>query len=171
MTLRKRAEEILQLVRKTEDEIMLLDDTVTGNIYIGAGETDAVRILTSAANQLQKDYPKICFHISSGDAIDVIEQLNKGLLDFGVLFESTDLSEYNHLRIPSKDEWGVLMRRDALLAKKEVITPYDLWDKPLIISRQAANKNRRLFEWLKNSLQKFRSFYRNKPILCSLLSF
>ncbi len=148
MTLRKRAEEIVQLVKNTEDEIMLSDDSLSGNIYIGAGETDAVHILAKAANQLQASYPKICFHISSGDATDVIEQLDKGLLDFGVLFEPTDLSEYNHLRIPAKDEWGVLMRRDALLSEKSMITPEDLWDKPLIVSRQAVNKSRGLFEWL-----------------------
>lgn len=148
MTLRKRAEEIVQLVKKTEDEIMLSDDSLSGNIYIGAGETDAVRILARAANQVQASYPKICFHISSGDATDVIEQLDKGLLDFGVLFEPTDLSEYNHLRIPAKDEWGVLMRRDAPLSEKSMITPEDLWDKPLIVSRQAVHKSRGLFEWL-----------------------
>ncbi len=148
MTLRKRAEEIVQLVKKTEDEIILSDDSLSGNIYIGAGETDAVRILARAANQVQASYPKICFHISSGDATDVIEQLDKGLLDFGVLFEPTDLSEYNYLRIPAKDEWGVLMRRDAPLSEKRMIIPEDLWDKPLIVSRQAVNKSRGLFEWL-----------------------
>ena len=148
MTLRKRAEEIVQLVKKTEDEIILSDDSLSGNIYIGAGETDAVRILARAANQVQASYPKICFHISSGDATDVIEQLDKGLLDFGVLFEPTDLSEYNYLRIPAKDEWGVLMRRDAPLSEKRMITPEDVWDKPLIVSRQAVNKSRGLFEWL-----------------------
>ena len=148
MTLRKRAEEIVQLVKKTEDEIILSDDSLSGNIYIGAGETDAVRILARAANQVQASYPKICFHISSGDATDVIEQLDKGLLDFGVLFEPTDLSEYNYLRIPAKDEWGVLMRRDAPLSEKRMIIPEDLRDKPLIVSRQAVNKSRGLFEWL-----------------------
>lgn len=150
MMLRKRAEEITELVKKTEDEIMLSDDTVTGNVYIGAGETDAVRILAKAACRLQKEFPQICIHISSGDAQDVTERLNKGLIDFGVLFDPTDLSEYNHLRLPFKDEWGVLMRRDAPLAKKEMITPEDLWDEPLIISRQQ-KEGGSLSIWLKQS--------------------
>lgn len=150
MTLRKRAEEIMDLVKKTEDEIMLSDNTVTGNVYIGAGETDAVRILAKAAYQLQQEFPQICIHISSGDAEDVTERLNKGLIDFGVLFDPTDLSEYNHLRIPVKDEWGVLMRRDSPLAEKEIITPEDLWDKPLIVSRQQ-KEGSNLSIWLKQS--------------------
>lgn len=150
MTLRKRAEEIMDLVKKTEDEIMLSDNTVTGNVYIGSGETDAVRILAKAAYQLQLEFPQICIHISSGDAEDVTERLNKGLIDFGVLFDPTDLSEYNHLRIPVKDEWGVLMRRDSPLAEKEIITPEDLWDKPLIVSRQQ-KEGSNLSIWLKQS--------------------
>ncbi|MCM1272918.1 MAG: LysR family transcriptional regulator [Clostridium sp.] len=148
MTLRKRAEEIMQLVKKTEDEITLSDDTVSGNIYIGAGETDTIRMLARAAKQLQQEYPNIRLHISSGDSTDVQEQLNKGLLDFGVLFEPTDLSEYNYLQIPAADEWGVLMRRDMPLSEKDVITPKDLYDKPLIISRQAVKKGQGIFEWL-----------------------
>ena len=44
MILRKRAEEILDLVKKTEKEVTLSDDIVMGDIYIGTGETDAVRI-------------------------------------------------------------------------------------------------------------------------------
>lgn len=150
MMLRKRAEEITELVKKTENEIMLSDDTVTGNVYIGAGETDAVRILARAACRLQEEFPQICIHISSGDAQDVTERLNKGLIDFGVLFDPTDLSEYNHLRLPFKDEWGVLMRRDSPLAEKEQITPEDLWDKPLIVSRQQ-KEGSSLSIWLKQS--------------------
>ncbi|MCM1153820.1 MAG: LysR family transcriptional regulator [Roseburia sp.] len=148
MTLRRRAEEILDLVKKTEDEITLSDETITGNVYIGAGETESLRILTHAAHELQKTFPGICIHISSGDSVDVTERLNKGLIDFGVLFDPADLSEYNHLHLPAKDEWGVLMRRDAPLAEKEVITPEDLRDKPLIISRQQTEGSP-LSVWLK----------------------
>ncbi len=81
------------------------------------------------------------------------ERLNKGLIDFGVLFEPTNLSAYNHLRIPVQDEWGVLMRRDASLAKKERIAPEDLWDKPLILSRQQ-KEGGALSVWLKQDFSK-----------------
>lgn len=136
MILRKRAEEILDLVQKTEREITLNDEVVAGDIYIGAGETDAIRILAKAARQLQEKHPGIRVHISSGDSADVTEELDKGLIDFGILFDPKDLSKYNYLNVPQKDTWGVLMRRDAPLAEKDTIRPEDLWDKPLILSRQ-----------------------------------
>lgn len=136
MILRKRAEEIVNLVQKAEREITLNDEAIAGDIHIGAGETDAIRHLARAADQIQQEHPQIRIHISSGDSANVTEELDKGLIDFGLLFDPKDLSKYQYLRIPQKDTWGVLMRRDAPLAKKEAIGPKDLWDKPLILSRQ-----------------------------------
>ena len=141
MILRKRAEEIMELVRKTEDEIALSDDSVSGDVYIGAGETDGVRLIAKAAQCLQCQYPDIHYHISSGDTADVIESLDKGLIDFGLLFNPVDCSKYNYLPLPMRDVWGVLMRRDCELAAKEGIAPEDLWDKPLIVSRHAKGGN------------------------------
>lgn len=136
MLLRKRAEEITELVKKTQDEISMSDETVAGDIYIGAAETVAFRFLVQAAQSLQGEYPLIHFHVSSGDKIAVSEGLDKGLIDFALLFGEIDTSKYHFLEIPHKDIWGVLMRRDAPLAEKEAIAPEDLWDQPLIISRQ-----------------------------------
>lgn len=147
MLLRKRAEEILDLVGRTEKEIAQSDDTVSGDIYIGTGETDGMRQIARTAKQLQEHSPGIHFHIVSGDAVDVCERLDKGLLDFGVLLGDIDKIKYHYLELPMKDTWGVLMRRDSPLAQQERILPQDLWDKPLILSRQVDNKSG-LYRWL-----------------------
>ena len=136
MILRKRAEEIVDLMQKTEKEIALNDAAIAGDIYIGAGETDAIRILARTARRLQENHPGIRLHIASGDSADVTEDLDKGLIDFGILFDPRDLSKYDYLKLPHQDTWGVLMRRDSPLAEKTAVTPEDLWDKPLILSRQ-----------------------------------
>ncbi len=136
MILRKRAEEIMELVKKAEDEISLSDETVAGDITIGAGETDGVRLLAKVARKVQNEYPLVHFHIVSGDRVTVSEDMDKGLIDFGLLFGEIDTSKYEYMRIPYKDSFGVLMRRDSPLAKKEIIMPEDLLDKPLILSRQ-----------------------------------
>ncbi len=52
MILRKRAEEILDLVKKTEKEITIADDITVGDIYIGAGETDAIRLIAKTAKKI-----------------------------------------------------------------------------------------------------------------------
>ncbi len=139
MLLRKRAEEILRLVHKTEREISLSDSVIMGDVYIGTGETDALRYIARAAKELYTEYPGIRYHISSGNSGFVLEQLDKGLIDFGIVFGSVDNTKFNSLELPYKDTWGVLMLKSSPLAKKERITPADLWDKALIISQQSDN--------------------------------
>lgn len=147
MLLRKRAEEILELVDRMEHEVMQSDNTVSGDIYIGTGETDGVRQIARVVNQIQKDYPGIHFHIVSGDAVDVCERLDRGVLDFGVLLGDMDKNRYHYMELPMKDTWGVLMRRDSPLARQDTVFPQDLWDLPLILSRQVDNKSG-LYRWL-----------------------
>lgn len=148
MLLRKRAEEIINLIKKTEKEISFSNDIVGGDIFIGAGESEAIKIIADIIKKLQKKYPDIHYHISSDDAIDVIENLDKGLIDFGILFGDIDKTKYNFITLPVKDTWGVLMKKDSIISKKEYITPKDLKDKPLIISRQI-DTNSNLLKWLK----------------------
>ncbi len=151
MILRKRAEEILNLVQKTKREISLSDQIIVGDVYIGTGETDAVRFIARAAKELYQIYPGIHYHISSGNAEFVREQLDKGLIDFGIVFGNVDHSKYNSIELPFKDIWGVLMRQDSPLAAKEKIQPKDLWDKPLIVSNQDDSKTT-LIAWIKKEL-------------------
>lgn len=147
MLLRKRAEEILSLVQKTEEEITRSDEHVAGEISIGAGETDIVRCFARTAKKLQQRYPDIRYRISSGNAEYVLEYLDKGLIDFGLLFGETDSLKYRSLELPARDTWGVLLRRDSPLAEKEAISPQDLWDQPLIVSHQRGGSDH-LPQWL-----------------------
>lgn len=151
MILRKRAEEILSLVKRTEDEISRSDEVIVGDVYIGTGETDIVRFFAGAAKELQKKYPDIHYHISSGNAEYVLEYLDKGLIDFGLLFGTVDAQKYESLPLPIQDTWGVLMRRDSPLAQKERIGPEDLRDKPLIMSHQRGDVSY-LSRWMKKDL-------------------
>ena len=151
MILRKRAEEILSLVKRTEEEISHSDDTIMGDVYIGAGETDIVRFFARADKKNKKKYPDNHIHISSGNAEYVLEYLDKGLIDFGLLFGRVDLQKYESIPLPVKDVWGVLMPKDSPLADKEFICPEDLWDKPLIVSHQEGD-DQYLAHWLQREL-------------------
>lgn len=153
MLLRKRAEEMVDLMEKTKAELSSSGENINGEIYIGGGETDAISFLAQAAHNLQKEHPLIHYHIYSGDVERVTEKLDKGLIDFGLLVGPVDVVKYNYIKLPMKDIWGVLMRKDSLLAEKEVICAEDLWDKPLIISHQASISSE-MSAWLKTDLPK-----------------
>lgn len=147
MILRKRAEEMLLLMRRTEEEITDFDETIAGNVFIGTGETEIVRLFAKASKKLQQKYPDIRYNISSGNAEYVLEYLDKGLIDFGLLFTEIDAQKYEAIPVPIKDTWGVLMRKNSPLAEKEMICPEDLWDKPLIVPQQKGD-NAYLGRWL-----------------------
>ena len=153
MILKKRAEEILDLVNRTEQEITMNNEILVGDIYIGPGETDGIRLIAKAAHLLQKKYPGIHYHIFSGNADFVLEHLDKGLIDFGLIFGDLDLTKYNALETPYCDTWGVLMRKDSPLAQKEFITPKDLRTQPLILSQQEAQGGT-LTQWLGRNPEK-----------------
>lgn len=148
MILRKRAEEIISMVDKTEAEFTSMEEAVGGDIYIGGGETDAIKFLAKVAKELHDTYPNIHYHLYSGNAQDVTERLDKGLLDFGVLVQPADISKYDYLNIPAKDIWGVVMRKDSPLAEKEAICKEDLIGVPLICSRQAISQERNKNEFV-----------------------
>ncbi|WP_336883788.1 LysR family transcriptional regulator [Priestia koreensis] len=135
--LRKRAEEILNMVDKLEGEFSSMEETLSGDVYIGGGETEAMKLIAKVAKDLQLRYPKIRYHLYSGNEEDITERLDKGLLDFGLLIQPADLSKYNYINVPAKDVWGVVMRKDSPLAEKETIEATDLLELPLICSRQA----------------------------------
>ena len=137
---KKRAEEIIDLVEKTCAEFASTNEVIKGDIYIGCGETDSMKYIAAVMKELQSEYPEIKFHIYSGNAEDVTEKLDKGLLDFGVLIQPIDLSKYDYLTLPKKDVWGVIMRKDSPLAAKKVITLKDLLNVPIIASRQMSKK-------------------------------
>ena len=151
MLLRKRAEEMIALMEKTKSELSSSDENISGEIYMGSGETEAVSTIAKVAKNLQKEHPLIRYHIYSGDAEHIVERLDKGLIDFGLLVEPFDNSKYDFIRLPVKDTWGVLMRKDSPLAEKESICAEDLWDKPLIISHQTTISNE-MISWLRKDI-------------------
>ncbi|MBQ5311137.1 MAG: LysR family transcriptional regulator [Oscillospiraceae bacterium] len=135
MLFRKRAEEITDLVDKTEEEVRQ-SDTVSGTVYIGAGETYAIKLIADTARRLRADHPGIRYSLYSGNGTDVLEKLGQGLLDFGLVFGDVDRTVYDAAEIPLHDTWGVLMRRDEPMAAKKSITIGDLSGLDLIIPKQ-----------------------------------
>jgi len=142
---RKRAQEIIELIEKTQSEIKT--DCVGGDIYIGCGETEGMRLITKIMHTMQQDYPSVHFHLFSGNATDVMERLDKGLLDFGVLVGTSDLPNYDSIQLPFQDVRGLVMRKDNPLAKLDAIKPEDLGNTPIIAARNETMR-RVISEWM-----------------------
>ena len=147
MRLRKRAEEVVDMIEKTEAEFAVKEESVEGDVHIGAGETRVMRHVAEVVRELRKDYPNIHIHLYSGNLEDVAERLDKGLLDLGLLLGP----------MHEKDVWGVVTRKDSPLAARQAITRQDLLGEPLILSRQAIRRTsakNEFIEWFKDDFEK-----------------
>ena len=138
MRLRRRAQEIVDLMDKTKDEFAHREDEITGDIFIGCGETQAMRQIARVVIPLQREHPGIRFHLYSANADEVTEKLDRGLLDFGLMIEPFNMKQYESIPLPDEDTFGFLLRRDHPLAQKEELTIEDLEREPLLIPSQGS---------------------------------
>ena len=134
--LRRRAQEIVDLMDKTQEEFASLEGEVAGEIAIGCGETQIMREVAKVAIPLQQEHPGIRFNLYSANADDVSEKLDQGLLDFGLMFEPFDMRKYDTLVLPFSDTIGFLMKESHPLTKKKSIRMEDVIGVPLILPRQ-----------------------------------
>lgn len=145
--LRRRAEEILSLVDRTEQELMEQDELVEGRVVIGGGELAAMQVLPEIIETFHETYPLVSFDLFTGNADMVKEQMEKGLIDIGVLLEPIDMEKFDFIRLKGKERWVVLMRPDDPLAEKGTVSAKDLENMPLILPSRM-NVQNELTNWL-----------------------
>lgn len=152
--LRARAQEMIDLMNKTEAAFQNDQDYLGGDIYFGCGETHIMEYVMDVLKDIQKQYPEIKIHIYSGDAEAILERLDKGLLDMGLLLGPMEMDKYNYMHINKNDRFGLLMKKDCYLATKDFITLEDLNKIPLIFPLQTINGQQRL-SWFDSAYENF----------------
>lgn len=153
--LRKRAQEIIDLSDKTEATLKSSAQTISGDVFIGCGETQGMREIIKVMKKVNCDFPEIRYNLYSGNDEDVSERLDSGLVDFGLFVGNTHLDKYDYKKLPVADVWGLLLRNDNPLAKKKTIKPSDLDGVPILCSRQALTHNE-LSGWLGKDFKKLK---------------
>ena len=141
MLLKRRAQEIISLSDKTVQELSHKEDVLSGEIAIGCGETKNMLFLSEQIKKFRQKYPLVQFSIHSAIADDIKERIEKGILDIGLLMEPVDVGKYEFIRMPQKEKWGILVRKDSELAAKESINPKDLTNVPLIMVKRELVKS------------------------------
>lgn len=140
--LRGRAQEIISLMDKTESAFRENEQNISGDVYIGCGEHRSTFTIMQIIRSIQEEYPDIRFHFFSSNADAIIERLDKGLLDMGFLLEPEITPRYDYKKLPLREAWGILMRKDSPLADVETISFAMLVDLPLIMPSQTSNRGR-----------------------------
>ncbi len=152
--LRNRAEDLISMADKIEQEFISLDDISGGDLYFGLAESYQIRYLARVIKEFKSRYQNLHYHITSGDTEQIADKLDKGLLDFLVLAELPDSRKYEYLAFPEKDVWGLVIPEGDQLAEKDVIRANDLKGVPLFCSEQSWNGE--IKEWAGNAFSKMK---------------
>lgn len=150
---KRRAEEILSLINKTEKEITCKNEEIEGTITIGGGELKSVDFLAEKMAEFQKMHPKVFFDFNTTTSDLIKEQMDKGLLDIGLLLEPVEIDRYDYFRIPVEEKWCAVVNPESELAKKDFITPQDLLTEKVIHPRRSNIKNE-LSSWFGKDITK-----------------
>lgn len=143
----QRAKEIVALADLTESAFRSTDERIAGDIAIGCGETEGMRLLVDAMKEMRAAHPGVTFRLSSGNFEDISDRLDSGLVDFGLFVGDAAVAKYDYIKLPHSDAWGLLMRADDALAERATVRPQDLDGLALLCSRQAVQSNE-LVGWL-----------------------
>lgn len=155
LLLRRRAQEIVDLADRTQKDFAAREEELTGEIAIGSGETRSVSILAEMLVTYCQRHPKVSYRFYSGNADQIKERIENGTLDTGLLLEPVDISRYEFLRVPIKEEWGVLTREDSPLGALEAVHPEDLAQRSLMLPGRALVQNE-LANWFGGSVDQLR---------------
>lgn len=146
---RAKAQEIIDLVEKAEKNMKEDSDTLSGDVYIGAAESHYMNDIAKIMCDIHSEYPDIHFHIVSGMADDIFDQLDKGLLDFGLMLSPVSYEKFNYELLPYPHHIGLLMRNDHPLTSRNVVTIDDISKIPLIFPNQTYGDNA-IASWFRN---------------------
>lgn len=135
LLLKKRAEEILRLVRITSEELSS-PEILSGDIHIACPESNSMNLIAKVIQRASLEQPHIRFHLYSGNAEYVDQMIESGKADFGIVIGQNHLEKYDFFPLPDYEYWGMYMSKDDPLVQKEVITPEDIKGLPLIMSSQ-----------------------------------
>ena len=158
LLLRRRAEEIVELMDKTERELAEQEELVDGTVSIGWGELESVKLVAEMLRAFSEKYPLVRYRLYSANADHTKTQIDRGLLDVGLLLEPADISKYEFIRLGVTERWAAIMPPDDPLAALETIRPGDLRGRRLIIPFRP-NVQSELINWLGD-------VYDEKNIIC-----
>lgn len=133
MILKRRAQELITLANKTKQDFIRKEENLEGVISIGCGEYQSTHYLTDCIAAFREIYPRVTYEFFSGNAINIHDSIERGLLDVGLMSEPFDLQKFDFISMPIEEQWGLLVKKDSLLSYKEFVEPKDLLDIPLIL--------------------------------------
>ena len=171
MLLRRRAEEILELVDKTERELAEQDEMVEGTVSLGCGDLAAVQVMPDLIRSFHERYPAVTFELYTATADHVKERMDRGITDIGLLLEPINKEKYDYISLNRHEQWVVVMPTNSPLAELDAVSPKDLRGLPLILPHRL-NVQSELARWFGDEFEKLNIFFTsNLPSNSSVMAY
>lgn len=132
MILRRRAQELLAVADKTKRDFLCKGENLEGVVSVGSGEFLSTGVLAECISAFRKIHPLVKYEIYSGNAANITDNIERGMLDIGLMGEPVDIRKFDFVSMPVKEEMGALVTENSDLARRGFITPEDFIGVPVI---------------------------------------
>lgn len=134
--LRDRAQDILNLTDATKKSLQK-DKIISGVLRIGAGESSQLNKVMKLLGEIAIKYPDAQIDIDDANSDQIEEKIDNGIYDFGIIMGNRDLSNFESLVLPEKNQFVAYFNQSLPLAQKQEITLHDLINYPIVMSKQS----------------------------------
>lgn len=145
--LKQQADQILKLVEKTERQVKEMQSEISGTLFLGTCETIADSVLPEWISEFKGKFSEIKYNIWSANSKDVVERLEKGLLDLAVVREPIDESKFNTIHLATEN-WSAFFSKEHILSQKtgDKISFSELSKEELMVPAQRVDEIEKWFK-------------------------
>ncbi len=154
LLLRRRAEEMLALLDKTAQELSESEGELEGILHVAGGDLGATADFVALLKEFRELHPLVDIEYFSGISTDIIERMDRGLTDVGLLVNSYNFEKYEYLPIGWPRRNGMFLPAADPLTEKETLTPKDLEGQTIFLTGRK-NLNSEFRSWAGDSYKKY----------------
>lgn len=133
--LQYRAKQILELVDTTIKEVEDINKGFQGMLSIGTVSSAGAALLPEKLSSFHEKYPGINFEIIDEDTYKIIELLNNGIIDIGIIRTPFNLDMFESKCLPVVPMVAI-SKNLQLTSECETLSMTDLTNKPLIVQHR-----------------------------------
>lgn len=132
----QQARTMLELYDHAKNELHQTDNKLTGTVNVGCVVTSAANFMMKKIDHFLSEHPGVTINFYEGDSDTLKQRLDSRLADLVCLLDPVEVAKYNFLPLPVQETWGIIMRADDPLARRDGITKNEIYKLPLIMGRR-----------------------------------
>ena len=130
----RRASQLLDLAERTQEEVSSLAMGLSGTLCLGSVAGLAPFLAARWLAGFREEYPLVRFEIVNGSSDDIIDQIQRGYIELGLIAAPYDDEHLEGIPVGDEPWCAIMSRRNPLAAEPEKPLPLkELAGQPLIV--------------------------------------